>query len=100
MLTSVGELGPMTDSEFRMFCELFRNHCGLHFGPESRFLLEKRLARRMVEIEVESFAAYHYLLRSEGDGARDTDLAEHHLTRTRSSEMRASTKATATRPAK
>ncbi len=43
------DFSPMTDSEFRMFCELIRSHCGLHFGPESRFLLEKRLARRSLE---------------------------------------------------
>jgi len=63
----------MTDSEFRMFRELFRSHCGLHFGPESRFLLEKRIARRMDELEIGSFAAYHYLLR--GDRAADRELA-------------------------
>ena len=43
MLVAGGDITPMTDSEFRMFCELFKKHCGLHFGPESRFLLEKRL---------------------------------------------------------
>lgn len=80
MIASVGEFGPMTDSEFRMFCELFRNHCGLHFGVESRFLLEKRLTRRMTEIEVESFAAYHYLLRSDGDGARELAACIDELT--------------------
>ena len=53
----------LTDAEFRMFCELVRRHCGLHFGPDSRFLLEKRLARRVDELDLGSFAAYHYLLR-------------------------------------
>ena len=53
-----------------MFCELLRGHCGLHFGPDSRFLLEKRLARRMRELELGSFAAYHYLLRSDAAGRR------------------------------
>ena len=60
----------MTDAEFRMLSELLRQHCGLHFGPESRFLLEKRVARRLRELELTSFAAYHYLVRnaSSGDG--------------------------------
>jgi chemotaxis protein methyltransferase CheR len=59
-----------TDAEFRMIAELVRGHCGLHFGPESRFILEKRLARRMAELEVTSFTAYHYMLRNgtAGDG--------------------------------
>ena len=68
MIPTPRNLPPMTDSEFRMFCELIRNHCGLHFGPESRFLLEKRIARRMAEIDIGGYAAYHYLLRSDRDG--------------------------------
>jgi chemotaxis protein methyltransferase CheR len=65
-----GEL-RMTDGEFRMFAELIRGHCGLHFGPETRFLLERRVERRMRELSVTSFPAYHLELRgssSRGDG--------------------------------
>jgi chemotaxis protein methyltransferase CheR len=58
----------MTGGEFRMFAELVRLHCGLHFGPDSRFLLEKRIGRRLRELELNSFASYHYLLRSESQG--------------------------------
>jgi len=54
----------MSDAEFRMITELLRNHCGLHFGPESRFLLEKRLARRLRELDLTSFSAYHYMVRN------------------------------------
>jgi len=63
----------MSDAEFRMFAELVRRHCGLHFPPESRFLLEKRVGRRMRELELSSFAAYHYRLRRE---APDEELAQ------------------------
>ena len=64
-----GKLEPvLNDAEFRMFTELLRRHCGLHFGPESRFLLEKRLARRLRELEITSFASYHYLLRNARPG--------------------------------
>jgi len=54
----------LTDAEFRMFSDLLRRHCGLHFGPDARFLLEKRLARRLRALEIDSFAAYHYQVRS------------------------------------
>ena len=47
----------MSDAEFRMFCQMLRDHCGLHFAAESRFLLEKRLARRVESLELGSFAA-------------------------------------------
>jgi chemotaxis protein methyltransferase CheR len=59
----------MSDAEFRMFADLLKGHCGLHFSPESRFLLEKRLERRVRELELGSFGAYHYYLRNEHDGA-------------------------------
>jgi chemotaxis protein methyltransferase CheR len=53
----------LTDAEFRMFADLLREHCGLYFGPDARFLLEKRLARRLRATEINSFAAYHYRIR-------------------------------------
>ncbi|MFQ5505216.1 MAG: CheR family methyltransferase [Planctomycetota bacterium] len=53
----------LTDAEFRMFSDLLRERCGLHFGAAARFLLEKRLARRLRELEMTSFAAYHYRIR-------------------------------------
>ena len=57
--------GPqMTDAEYRMFAELLRRQCGLQFDPDSRFLLEKRLARRLRELEMTSYAAYHYRIRN------------------------------------
>lgn len=63
----------LTDAEFRMFCDLFREYCGLHFGEDSRFLLEKRLARRIYEVGAGSFSAYHYMLRRDTSG--DQELA-------------------------
>jgi chemotaxis protein methyltransferase CheR len=63
----------MTDSEYRMFAELLRRHCGLHFGPDARYLLEKRLVRRLRALELNSFAAYHYRVRSAP--AHDEELA-------------------------
>lgn len=63
----------LSDAEFRLFCELFRRHCGLHFGPDSRYLLEKRLARRVTELDLGSYSAYHYLL--ESDTGADRELS-------------------------
>ena len=56
---------PMSDGEFHMFAELIRKHCGLHFSKDTRFLLERRIERRMHERALTSFAAYHYELRSD-----------------------------------
>ncbi len=70
----------LTDAQLRMFSRLLREHCGLHFGPESRFLLEKRLARRLRALELEHFAAYHYLLRSGASGERELTQLVDELT--------------------
>ena len=48
----------LTDAEFRMFAELIREHAGLDFAETSRFLLERRLSRRIRELELGSIAAY------------------------------------------
>ena len=54
----------MTDAEYRMFAELVRERCGLHFSADARFLLERRVARRLRALDLTSFAAYHYQVRS------------------------------------
>ncbi|MBW2241975.1 MAG: protein-glutamate O-methyltransferase CheR [Deltaproteobacteria bacterium] len=70
----------LTDAEFRMFRDFFRSYCGLHFGEDSRFLLEKRLARRVRELDLGSFSAYHYLLRKPGQGDQELGHAIDALT--------------------
>lgn len=73
-------LPPLSDAEFRMICGLVRRHCGLHFQSDSRFLLEKRLQRRIAELDLGSFAAYHYLLESDAAGERELSHLVDELT--------------------
>lgn len=70
----------MTDAEFRMFCELLRSRCGLHFDLDMRFLVEKRLARRVAKLELGSFAAYHLYLRGGHEGDEEFSSAIDELT--------------------
>ena len=70
----------LSDSEYRMFRDLFKATCGLWFGDDSRFLLEKRLGRRMRQLEVESFATYHYLLRKQAGGEEEIAAIIDELT--------------------
>ena len=62
------------DAEYRMFCELIRRHCGLHFDESSRFLVEKRLARRLDALGLGSYSAYLYFLRN--GPTSDDELAQ------------------------
>src|SRR5574341_358674 len=55
----------LTDAQYRMFRDWVAAQCGLWFGPDSRFVLERRLARRARQLDLGSFAAYYYHLRSQ-----------------------------------
>ena len=71
MAPGVSREPKMSDAEFRMISELLRNRSGLHFDEDSRFLVEKRISRRIQENDLGSFAAYHYLLRSDAGGEEE-----------------------------
>ena len=49
--------------EFRLLRDLFAARTGLHFGPESRFTLERRLRERLLVLKLSTFAEYHHYLR-------------------------------------
>ncbi len=59
----------LSDTEFRMFADFIRKQSGLDFTEPCRFLLERRLSRRVRELELGSFAAYHYRLRNSSSGS-------------------------------
>jgi chemotaxis protein methyltransferase CheR len=62
------ELAPefrLSDAQYRMFRDWVAQHCGLYFAPDTRFVLERRLARRARALDLGSLAAYYYHLRSQ-----------------------------------
>lgn len=78
---SLGSLPiEMTDAEYRMFCDVLRTRCGLHFGEDMRFLVEKRVGRRVEKLELGTFAAYHFHLRSGQDGDEEFTALIDELT--------------------
>lgn len=54
----------LTDAEFRLFTDLLRRRCGLHFDEATRFLVDRRLGRLLEESQAASVASYLYQLRS------------------------------------
>lgn len=65
---------PMSDEEFRLLRDFVYQHCGLHFDQESKYLLEKRLGKRLRYHGVSSFKDYYYLLRYHQN--REQELSE------------------------
>jgi len=65
---------PMSEDEFRQFRDFVYQHCGLHFTSDSKYLLEKRLAKRLQHHKMSSYKDYYYLLRYGRD--KEQELAE------------------------
>lgn len=53
----------MSDEEFRLFRDSIYNHCGIYFDNESKYLLEKRLARRMSTLNIATYFEYYQFLK-------------------------------------
>lgn len=53
----------MTDEEFRLLRDLIYSHCGLFFDAEFKYLLEKRLNKRLPGLRLASFTEYYRFLK-------------------------------------
>ena len=63
----------MSDEEFRQMRDFVYNYCGLHFDIESKYVLEKRLNKRLAHFHLSNFKDYYYQLRYGRD--RDDELS-------------------------
>lgn len=65
---------PLADEEFLLLRNLVYQHCGLHFHQENRYLMEKRLSKRLQQLQIKTFKDYYYLLRYSPQ--RDIEMTE------------------------
>ena len=63
MTFSLGIDQFMSDEEFRLFRDCIYNHCGIYFDDDSKYLLEKRLARRLTVHSLPSFRDYYHFIK-------------------------------------
>ena len=75
-----GDAVTLRPDEFRLLRDLFATRTGLHFGPEARFTLERRLRERLTLLKLASFAEYHHYLRFGPHAAAEWDEAIDLLT--------------------
>jgi len=54
---------PLKPEEYRLLRDLFVAKIGVHFGPEARFSLERRLRDRVLALKLSTFAEYYQYLR-------------------------------------
>ncbi len=64
----------MTDEEFRLIRDTVYSHCGLFFDSDTKYLLEKRLARRLPLHQLRSFKEYYHFLRY--DRKKDQEMSD------------------------
>ncbi|MDA8414791.1 MAG: protein-glutamate O-methyltransferase CheR [Desulfobacteraceae bacterium] len=53
----------MSDEEFCLLRDSVYSHCGIYFDNESKYILEKRLAKRLTALNLTSFRDYYHYLK-------------------------------------
>ena len=64
---------PLPDDVFRLLRDFVHDYCGIFFDNSSKFLLERRLSRRLEQLRLRSFEEYYHFLRY--DRKREEELA-------------------------
>jgi len=64
----------MSEEEFRLVRDLIHSHCGIFFDSDAKFLLEKRLARRLDQHQLPGFKEYYHFLKY--SRVRDQEISD------------------------
>lgn len=56
------EVIPLHDDVFRLIRDLIRDYCGIYFDDDKKYLLEKRLSRRLKNHNLNNFRDYYRFL--------------------------------------
>jgi chemotaxis protein methyltransferase CheR len=74
MMFSVEPEVLMTDEEFRLIRDIVYSHSGLFFDGDSKYLLEKRLGRRLTLHRLAGYKDYYHFLRY--NGGKEQELSD------------------------
>ena len=64
----------LTEEEFRLIRDLIYSHCGLFFDQDSKYLLDKRLVKRLAQHNLPGFRDYYQFLKY--DRRKDEELSD------------------------
>jgi chemotaxis protein methyltransferase CheR len=65
---------------FRLLRDFIHGYCGIFFDDASRFLLERRLSRRLEQHQLKSFAEYYHFLRYDRKREEELTILVDNLT--------------------
>lgn len=63
MTFSFTQAHSMSDDEFLLLRDCIYAHCGIYFDIQSKYILEKRLSHRLLELSLPSFYDYYHYLK-------------------------------------
>jgi chemotaxis protein methyltransferase CheR len=63
---------PLPDDVFRLIRDFIHDYCGIYFDDGSKYLLERRLSRRLEQHRLKNFEEYYHFLRY--DRKREEEL--------------------------
>jgi chemotaxis protein methyltransferase CheR len=67
------QITPLPDDIFRLLRDFIHSYCGIFFDDGTKFLLERRLSRRLEQRQLRTFEEYYHYLRY--DRKREEELA-------------------------
>lgn len=67
------EIIPLSEDVFRLLRDLIKDYCGMYFDDNSKYILEKRLSKRVKSHHLNDFRNYYRLLLY--DKRRDEELS-------------------------
>jgi chemotaxis protein methyltransferase CheR len=70
----------MPDDIYRALCQLVRDYCGLAFDQDSKFIVQKRVGKRMLALQMDDHQRYYYYLLYDRDGRQELETLVELLT--------------------
>jgi chemotaxis protein methyltransferase CheR len=74
------QLIPLPDDVFRLLRDFIHDYCGIFFDNGSKFLLERRLNRRLEQHRLKSFEEYYHYLRYDRRREEEITILVDNLT--------------------
>ena len=71
---------PLPDDVFRLLRDFIHGYCGMFFDDGSKFLLERRLSRRLEQHRLKSFEEYYHFLRYDRKREEELTILVDNLT--------------------
>jgi chemotaxis protein methyltransferase CheR len=71
---------PLPDDVFRLLRDFIHGYCGIFFDDASKFLLERRLSRRLEQHHLKTFGEYYHFLRYDRKREEELTILVDNLT--------------------